>query len=237
MNTDFSTIQKLFVENAFSLTQEQYDAFTIYSTFLVEYNQKVNLTAITEPEEIWKKHFLDSVYPLRYVEIPENAAVMDVGTGAGFPGVPMAIYRKDLKITMLDSLQKRLVFLEQLAEKTGLLWWRCVHGRAEDVGNQSEFREQYDVVTARAVAALPVLCEYCMPFVKVGGCFLALKGPNESSADARYAISLLGGVVEDEIVYSLGDEERRLIVIRKISHTPTNYPRKSSRIKQKPLSL
>ncbi len=237
MKTDFSTIQNLFVENSFSLTQEQYDAFTVYGEFLVEYNKRVNLTSITEPGEIWKKHFLDSVYPLRYVTLPEGAKVIDVGTGAGFPSVPMGIYRRDLKITMLDSLQKRLVFLEQLAQKTGLEDWNCVHGRAEDVGNLPEYREQYDVATARAVAALPVLCEYCMPFVQVGGLFLALKGPNESASDAQHAINVLGGTVEDEISYRLGEEERKLVVIRKISQTPTNYPRKSSRIKQKPLIL
>lgn len=235
MNTDFSTIQKLFEENALQLTQEQYEAFCIYSKFLVEYNQKVNLTAITDPAEIWKKHFLDSVYPLRYVMLPQKAAIIDVGTGAGFPSVPMAIYRSDLKITMLDSLQKRILFLEQLAEKTGLNEWTCIHGRAEDVANLPDFREKYDVAVARAVAALPVLCEYCMPFVKVGGCFLALKGPNEAGKDAQNAISVLGGVIEDEICYNLEDEERKLIVIKKISQTPTNYPRKSNKIKQKPL--
>ncbi len=232
---DFSTIQKLFGENNFTLTAEQYAAFDAYASFLVEYNEKVNLTAITEPMEIWKKHFLDSIYPLRLAEIPQKASLIDVGTGAGFPSVPMAIYRKDLQITMLDSLQKRIVFLEQLAEKTGLSDWRCIHGRAEDAGREPALREMYDVATARAVATLPVLCEYCLPFVKVGGVFLALKGPSEHAADAAHAIEVLGGVLEDEISYNLCGEERKLIVIRKTAQISTSYPRKSHRIKQNPL--
>ncbi|MBQ8687098.1 MAG: 16S rRNA (guanine(527)-N(7))-methyltransferase RsmG [Ruminococcus sp.] len=235
METNFSTIQSLFLENKLQLTPEQFDAFTTYGEFLVEYNKKVNLTAITDTEQIWKKHFLDSIYPLRYFDLPMGASVIDVGTGAGFPSVPMAIYRRDLNITMLDSLKKRILFLELLAEKTGLMHWSCIHGRAEDVGNIPDFREQYDIAVARAVASLPVLCEYCMPFVKVGGCFLALKGPNESAVDAKYAISVLGGILESEIAYHLGEDERKLIIIRKISQTPTNYPRKSNRIQQKPL--
>lgn len=235
MKAEISTIQKLFEENGLWLNELQYEAFTVYQKFLVEYNEKVNLTAITDAAEIWKKHFLDSIYPLSFVDLPENASLIDVGTGAGFPSVPMAIYRSDLKITMLDSLQKRIIFLQQLAEKTGIRGWTCIHGRAEDVGKLPEFREQYDVAVARAVAALPVLCEYCMPFVKIGGCFLALKGPNESASDAEFAITELGGQIEKEVSYRLGEEERKLIVVRKISQISTKYPRKSNRIKQKPL--
>lgn len=235
MNTDFLTIQKMFVENGFELTQGLYVRFEIYRKFLVEYNKNVNLTAIIDPEEIWKKHFLDSIYTLKFAEIPENASLIDVGTGAGFPSVPMALYRNDLNITMLDSLQKRINFLEQLAVKTGLSTWNCVHGRAEDIGKDSAFREKFDVAVARAVAALPVLCEYCMPFVKVGGIFAALKGPNEFASDAESAVSELGGVIEKEVCYELCDDERKLIIIRKISQTPTKYPRRSKRIQQYPL--
>ncbi len=235
MKTNFSTIQSLFVENGLDLTKEKYEKLSVYGEFLVDYNKNVNLTAITEPEEIWKKHFLDSIYPLTLFDIPKNASVIDVGTGAGFPGVPMAIYRDDIALTMLDSLQKRLVFLEQLAEKTGLENWQCVHGRAEDAGHEDNLRECYDVATARAVAALPVLCEYCLPFVKVGGVFLALKGPGEDGASAASAIEILGGQIESDHSYNIYGEERRLIVIRKISQTPTNYPRKSKKIQQKPL--
>ena len=235
IKTDFSTIHCLFVERGLGITQKHYSLLSEYAEFLVEYNEKVNLTAITETGEIWVKHFLDSIVPLSYVEIPENASIIDVGTGAGFPSVPMGVYRGDLKITMLDSLMKRITFLEQLSEKMELNDWRCIHSRAEDAGNLPEYRETFDVATARAVAALPVLCEYCMPFVKKGGIFIALKGPSESSDDAAFAIKELGGAVEKEITYEISGEERRLIVIRKISHTPSKYPRKSSRIKQKPL--
>lgn len=232
MKTDFSTIQCLFVENSLNLSKEQYDALQIYSEFLVEYNEKINLTAITEPDEIWRKHFLDSIYPINLFNIPKSASIIDVGTGAGFPSVPMAIYRNDLKITMLDSLQKRLVFLEQLAVKTKLNFWQCVHGRAEDMGKRNEYREQYDIAIARAVAALPILCEYCMPFVKVGGSFIALKGPNENAVDAINAISELGGEISKEISYNLCGDDRKLIVISKVSQTPTKYPRRSKRIQQ-----
>lgn len=235
MMTDFSTIKELFIEYNTPLSDKQIHALSVYCDFLIEYNEKVNLTAITEPYEIWRKHFLDSIYPLTLVEISQDASLIDVGTGAGFPSVPMAIYRSDLRITMLDSLMKRLVFLEQLAEKTGLDDWQCIHGRAEDAGHDPELREQYDVAVARAVAALPVLCEYCMPFVKEGGAFVALKGPNEAASDAENAIKTLGGILEREISYNICGEERRLIVIRKISQTPTNYPRKSKRIQQMPL--
>lgn len=235
MKTDFLTIQKLFVENELDLSQEQYESLEIYRKFLVEYSENVNLTAITEPGEIWKKHFLDSIYPLKLAEIPANSTLIDVGTGAGFPSVPMAIYRNDIKITMLDSLQKRIFFLQQLAVKTGLSKWKCIHGRAEDMGKDEDHREKYDVAVARAVAALPVLCEYCLPFVKIGGMFLALKGPNESSSDAEKAVSELGGSIENEICYDLCGDERKLIVIRKISQTPTKYPRRSKRIEQFPL--
>lgn len=235
MKTDFLTIQKLFVENELDLSKEQYESLEIYRKFLVEYNENVNLTAITEPGEIWKKHFLDSIYPLKLVEIPVNSTLIDIGTGAGFPSVPMAIYRNDINITMLDSLQKRIFFLQQLAVKTGLSNWKCIHGRAEDMGKDEAYREKYDVAVARAVAALPVLCEYCLPFVKIGGMFLALKGPNESSSDAEKAVSELGGSIENEMCYDLCGDERKLIVIRKISQTPTKYPRRSKRIEQFPL--
>lgn len=235
MKTDFLTIQKLFVENGLNLTEKQFKALEIYSEFLLEYNEKVNLTAIVEPDEIWKKHFLDSIYPIRLADISESSSIIDVGTGAGFPSVPMAIYRDDLNITMLDSLQKRIVFLEQLAIKTGIKSWQCVHGRAEDIGKNPEYREKYDVAVARAVATLPVLCEYCLPFVKVGGCFIALKGPNECANDAVNAIAELGGKVEKEIAYNLCGDDRKIVIISKVSQTPTKYPRRSKRIQQMPL--
>ena len=235
MKADILTIQKLFVEYKIQLSEKNIVALSKYCDFLIDYNKKVNLTAIVEPEEIWRRHFLDSIYPLTLADIPDGASLIDIGTGAGFPSVPMAIYRGDLKITMLDSLMKRITFLQQLAVKTGIENWQCVHGRAEDIGHMVEYREKYDVATARAVAPLPVLCEYCIPFVKPSGIFLALKGPNESASDAENAVKTLGGVVEDEILYKICGEERRLVVIRKISHTPTNYPRKSKRIQQMPL--
>ena len=195
----------------------------LYAQRLVAWNEKMNLTGITDPDGILEKHFIDSIEPLRFVEIPRNARVIDVGTGAGFPGLPLLIARPDLDLTLADSLHKRLV-----AER--------VHARAEILGKDPDYREQYDIATARAVAPLPVLCEYCLPFVKVGGAFLALKGAEDEVATAKCAIATLGGELEQNVSYKLpSGDSRHLVVVRKISQTPTKYPRKPKKIDTKPL--
>lgn len=219
------------------LTQEQAAQFSTYAETLVEWNKVMNLTAITDPQEIIVKHFLDSLLLFRACSLPENASLIDVGTGAGFPGLPAKIYRPDLRVTLLDSLQKRLNFLEAVCEKTGAEAKR-IHARAEDAGREPALRESYAAACARAVAALPVLCEYCLPFVRVGGCFIAMKGPGleEELQAADRAIRTLGGKLESTAAFTLPDgSERRIAVIRKIAPTPKAYPRPAAKIKKSPL--
>ncbi len=218
------------------LYENQFQQFSTYLEELVETNAHMNLTAITEPEEIWAKHFLDSAVLLKQLELPLDASCIDVGTGAGFPGMVLAILRPDLQVTLLDSLQKRVGFLERIAEKLGLANVRCMHARAEDAARDAAYREQFDLATARAVAALPTLTEYCLPFVKVGGQFAAMKGPSESPADAAKAVALLGGEMADTLAYALEKVgERQIILVKKISQTATKYPRKGVRIRSNPL--
>ncbi len=219
------------------------DRLDIYARLLVEWNEKMNLTAITDPTGVVVKHFTDSL--LAAPLLPTGAfSLIDVGTGAGFPGVPLALLREDGTLTLLDSLNKRLTFLDTLCRELGLPV-RLVHARAEEGGQQPGLREVFDVATARAVAALPTLCEYCLPFVKVGGRFIALKGPDgqrEKETAAR-AVSLLGGEVALTRAHTLpakpvaGVEpmERQLIAIDKIRPTPPKYPRHGSKIAKQPL--
>lgn len=235
MLPEFDAAKALFDEYGLDVSRETYDKMEQYAAFLVDYNEKVNLTAVTEGSEILRKHFLDSILLAKYGNIPENASLLDIGSGAGFPGVPLALMRQDLHITLLDSLNKRIVFLQKLCE---LLGCSCtaMHGRAELAAKTPEMREKFDVVTARAVAAMPTLAEYSLPFVKVGGTWIAMKGPNEPIKPALQAIRMLGGSLEDTIEYTLpGGDARVIYVVKKISQTPTKYPRNSGQIKQKPL--
>lgn len=223
------------------VTPELAERLDVYARLLVEWNEKINLTAITDPVGITVKHFADSLAaaPL----LPAGAfTLIDVGTGAGFPGVPLALLRPDCRLTLLDSLNKRLVFLEVLCGALGLNA-RRVHARAEEGGRNPALREQFDVATARAVAALPALCEYCLPFVKVGGRFIALKGRDgaQEAAAAAHAMQLLGGTTGAPLAVTLpaaaGEEpmERLLLPIDKTAHTPTAYPRQGTKITKKPL--
>jgi 16S rRNA (guanine527-N7)-methyltransferase len=234
MLPDFEFSCSKFKEYGLELNREAYELLDIYAEYLVEYNKSVNLTAITEPEDILIKHFLDSILLAKYVDIPQNSSIIDVGTGAGFPSVPLLIYRRDIKLTLLDSLNKRIVFLQNLCEKLGLSA-EFVHGRAEDITKMPEYREKYDYSCARAVANMSLLSEFCLPFVKVGGSFLAMKGPSEDVSVGDNAISLLGGKTADVSEYQLEGEQRRIITVSKISQTPSKYPRNSSQIKKKAL--
>lgn len=213
------------------------DRFQIYYEMLVDYNTRMNLTAITEEKEVIVKHFCDSLYPLTKCQLKEGASVIDVGTGAGFPGLPLLIARPDLKLTLLDGLNKRLVFLTDVLEKTELSA-EIVHARAEEGAQDKKYREKFDVATSRAVARLNVLSEYCLPYVKKGGVFVALKGPaaSEEVSEAKNALKVLGGTVTDVQDYSLSDESSRtILVISKTSQTPLKYPRHNSKIKKQPL--
>lgn len=215
------------------LSTEQAEKFVKLYEFLVEYNQNVNLTAITDFEEVVIKHFVDSVLPFTMADIKENSSFIDVGTGAGFPSIPLMIVRPDLKCTLLEALNKRCVFLEKACELVGVKA-NVVHGRAEDYAK--ERRECFDFATARAVAAMPVLSEYCMPYVKTGGKFVALKSMNEDIEQSKNAIKILGGKITEVKDYTITNgDNRRLFVVEKISQTPTKYPRNPSMIKKKPL--
>ena len=209
-----------------------------FSRLLLEKNQVMNLTAITEPGEVATLHLLDSLAVAAAGELA-GKKVIDVGTGAGFPGVPLAIALPNASLTLLDSLGKRVNFLEETCRALGLQNVTCVHARAEEFA--AAHRESYDVAVSRAVAALPVLCELCLPLVKVGGVFLAMKSSHsqEETEQAAKAISLLGGKLEDVTDYSIPttDVTHRLLVIRKLSPTPKKYPRRFAQIKKQPLGV
>ena len=208
-----------------------------YAEMLVEWNEKMNLTALTEPRDIGIKHFLDSLLIFKNSEIPLGAKVIDVGTGAGFPGVVMKIARPDIELTLLDGLNKRLVFLNAVLDELGLNA-NTIHSRAEEGGKNKNLREKFDVSTARAVARLNILSEYCLPFVKKGGLFIALKGPaaGEEISESKSAIKTLGGGEIKVYKETLENEGERVICeIKKISQIPTKYPRVSAQISKKPL--
>lgn len=214
------------------LSREQYEKFSVYAAMLAEWNERMNLTAITEGRAIAEKHFLDSALPLKLMDVPQNASVADIGTGAGFPGLPMKIMRGDIRLTLLDSLNKRLTFLSAVCEAADIEA-ELIHGRAEDFGRKAEYREVFDIVTARAVAAMPLLAEYCMPFVKPGGVFAALKGPGEDIKAAEGAITELGGEISGAIDYELPCGDRRMLIcVRKIKQTSPRYPRSSKQLKK-----
>lgn len=219
------------------ISLNQAEQFQIYMETLLEWNEKLNLTAITQPEEILEKHFLDSLTVLSTGRLKENGKVLDVGTGAGFPGVPMKILRPDLQVTLLDGSNKRLRFLGELCEKLGLPCER-VHKRAEEAGLDKAMRESFDLVTARAVAPLRILSEYCLPLVKMKGYFIAMKGPGAGGEleEARQALELLGGdQVEVKSVSLPTAGERNLVVVRKLRFTPKEYPRHGGTIMKRPL--
>lgn len=222
-------------QNGIFLDEVMLERFDIYARLLVEWNEKMNLTAITEPREIELKHFLDSLMLIKYYDLQNVSNAIDVGAGAGFPSMPILIYKPEIEFTLLDSLNKRLTFLSVVNNELGLDA-KLVHSRAEVSGQEENYREKFDLAMARAVAPMNVLSEYCIPFVKEGGAFVALKGSNDDVSEASNAIEVLGGRLESNISYELGGTEARTIaVVRKISQTPTQYPRKSKKISTKPL--
>lgn len=202
--------------------------FEKYQELLLEWNEKINLTAITEEDDIITKHFVDSLYCLKYIN--PNDKIIDVGTGAGFPGIPIKIVSRETKVTLLDSLNKRVVYLNDVIEKLELKNIEALHGRAEEFGIKPEYREQYDIVTARAVANMKVLSEYCLPFIKVGGKFVCMKGSEykEELEEAKAHIGNLGGKVLDieEIVLPGTDIKHTIIIIEKVKETPKTFPRR-----------
>lgn len=219
------------------LDETALDRFDTYGKLLIEWNEKINLTAITDPEGVTVKHFLDSLTIFSYIDFPEGSKVIDVGTGAGFPGLAMLIARPDLDMTLLDSTKKRLTVIEDILDNLGLKA-KIVHSRAEDAGKDKDFRERFDFSTARAVTNLRDLAEYCLPFVKVGGSFVPMKSAKteEEIAEGKKAIHVLGGQIVKVDSFELLDcGERTIINVKKISPTPAKYPRPSAKIAKNPI--
>lgn len=210
------------------LNDKQLENFYDYMNLLIEWNEKINLTAITEPNEIITKHFIDSLTAAKYIE--DNKYIVDVGTGAGFPGIPLAIYNDSFSITLVDSLNKRINFLNEVINQLEIKNVTSIHSRAEEFGKNKQYRENFDIAISRAVARLNVLVEYLLPTIKVGGRCICMKGPDaqEEIKEANQAIKILGGEIEKIEEFNLPDNDikRTIIVINKIKNTPIKYPRK-----------
>lgn len=221
------------------LNDTQIGQFLKYYEILVEWNSFMNLTGITEYEEVIQKHFVDSLALCKAINVSEAESLIDIGTGAGFPGIPLKIAYPHLQVTLLDSLQKRIKFLNEVVSQLGLTGVETIHGRAEDFAKPSMKRESYDLCVSRAVANLASLSEYCLPYVKVGGYFIPYKSGKieEEMESSKKAVFLLGGKIEEEVKFMLpeSDISRSLIKIKKISATPKKYPRKSGMATKEPL--
>ncbi|WP_370740685.1 16S rRNA (guanine(527)-N(7))-methyltransferase RsmG [Ruminococcus sp.] len=231
-------LQNYIKDYKITLTENQYEQFQKYFELLAEWNEKMNLTAITDESGVALKHFADSLSLLNFVDIPQNSSLADVGTGAGFPGVVLKIARPDIKLTLIDSLNKRLVFLGEVCAQLGIDA-ELIHSRAEDGARDEKLRESFDFAVSRAVARMNVLSEYCLPYVKVGGAFCAMKGAqaNEEFKESLNAINTLGGKLEKKYFFELPENggERAIAVVRKVKNTPQKYPRQSGKIKAKAL--
>lgn len=217
------------IKDMMNIDEEKEIKFEKYKDLLLEWNEKINLTAITEEDEIILKHFIDSCSILKYIE--NNQKIIDIGTGAGFPGIPLKIMNESLNITLVDSLNKRVNFLNEVIKELELKNIEAIHSRAEDIGKDDKYREKYDIATSRAVANLSTLLEYLMPFVKVNGMCICMKGPNieEELNEAKKAIKEFGGKLEEVYNFKLpnSDIERNIIIVRKIEKIKLKYPRKA----------
>lgn len=225
-------------ELGLTLEPKQIAAFKTYGQMLVEWNEKMNLTAIVEPQDIAVKHFIDSLALLKMHHIKDGAQIIDVGTGAGFPGIPLKIARPDLEVALLDSLRKRTHFLQAVVDQLALDGVIVVHGRAEEIGRNAQYRESFDISLSRAVAPLNILAEYCLPLVRVGGFFLAMKGPDiqQEIAQAQRAFVLCGGrSLSNSFVLPISGDPRSLVIVEKMAKTPDQYPRRPGIPEKKPL--
>ena len=239
MKDDFNkNIKVLAQEIDVDLDEEQIKSFYEYMNLLLEWNEKINLTAITEQNDVILKHFIDSMTVLK--NLKDNQNIIDVGTGAGFPGIPIAIVKKNSKITLMDSLNKRIKFLDEVINKLELKNVNTIHSRAEDMGQNILYRERFDIAISRAVANLPVLSEYLLPFVKVGGMCICMKGPDieEEIKNSDFAINELGGkiVSVDNFELPNSDIKRNIVIIEKVKNTPKKYPRKAGIPSKLPLA-
>lgn len=231
-------IAPLCKEFGVEITPKIEERLNLYGNLLIEWNKKINLTAITQPEEVLYKHFYDCILFFKNADVPTGATLIDVGTGAGFPGLVLKIVRDDIKVTLLDSLNKRITFLDEVITKLGLENITAIHSRAEEGGQNKLYREKYDIACARAVAAMPVLLEYCTPFVKPGGMFIAMKGPSVNDEVALCAGAIKELKLEKPTIICetlTGDEQRAFVHFKKISQTPPKYPRNSGKIAKQPL--
>lgn len=232
-NSFKSFLEKIEIE----LDEKQIEQFYDYMQLLLKWNEKINLTAITQPQEIIIKHFVDSLTISKYIK--ENTKIIDVGTGAGFPGIPLKIYRNDIEVILLDSLNKRINFLNDVINKMGLDKISAIHGRAEEFGHNKEYREKFDIATSRAVANMATLSEYLIPFVKVNGMVVAMKGSDvkQEIDESKRAINVLGGKIFGVEEFNLPDTDirRNVILIEKAKHTLAKYPRKAGTPSKEPL--
>ncbi len=239
MRSRMKRLQELARNWHIELSEKQLEQFQIYYEYLLEVNQVMNLTAITQKNEVIWKHFLDSLSIVQAVDLKSMKYLIDVGTGAGFPGIPLKIAFPHLHVTLMDSLNKRVKFLNETGNKLGLDNMIAIHSRAEELGKNKEHREKYDLCVSRAVANLSVLSEYCLPFVKIDGYFVSYKGNHieEESRGASCAIEKLGGKIEKQIGFTLpeSDIERTFIQIKKVRQTPGKYPRKAGLPAKEPL--
>ncbi len=236
MNT-YEYLKEKATELSYEISDDCMRKLQIYSDELIEYNKKVNLTAVTDEKEIVIKHFIDSLSILKHCKVNENSKLIDIGTGAGFPGMVLKIARNDINLSLLDSTLKKLEFLRILSDKLSLDV-NIIHNRAEILSKEKPHRESYDIATARAVARLCTLCEYVLPFVKLGGIFICMKGPDpdDEVKEATKAIETLGGKVQDIKYFSLSEDiKRSLIIIEKLKSTDIKYPRASNLISKKPI--
>lgn len=222
-----------------SVDEQKLNHFKVYKELLKEWNEKINITAITEDTEIDIKHFIDSLTIFKSNLVTENKKIIDVGTGGGFPGLPIKIVNDKVEVVLLDSLNKRINFLNEVINSLNLEGIKAIHGRAEDFGHDIKYRETFDLAVSRAVASLNILSEYCLPFVKVGGYFIAMKGPEVGNEieDSKKALKILGGEIIDrvDVKLPLSDISHNLVIIKKVKTSPTKYPRKSGKPRKNPL--
>lgn len=222
-----------------NFNEKQYDKFIKYKDLIQEWNEKVNLTAITEDKEIIKKHFIDSIKIFKFDFLKNARSLIDIGTGGGFPGIPIKIINENINVVLLDSLNKRINFLNEVINKLELQNIRTIHGRAEDFSRKNEYREKFDIATSRAVANMTVLSEFCIPYVNIGGYFIALKGPSidDEILEAKNAIGTLGGKLDDIIKVEIeeSDLKHNLVIVKKVKETPKQFPRKAGVVTKRPL--
>ena len=237
MNYNTDTFKCELEKLGISISEEQLEQFISYYEMLIEKNKVMNLTAITDFDEVIEKHFIDSLNLFRFADLKADKTIIDMGTGAGFPGIPLKIAFPNLKITLADSLNKRILFLNDVISELGLTDIDTVHGRAEDLAKDKIYRENYDICVSRAVANLSTLSEYCLPFVKIGGQFISYKSGDcdDEIANAKSAIFLLGGRLNQIQKFEMNDNSRSFVIIDKVNGTSKQYPRKAGLPSKKPL--